>query len=443
MAMQQTNSSFSKRLGARVAAANAEHKDKPIDTGMRRLPGGIKSGIAKLQFMYTKESEKDDGKVPKGETFLRASASVLGQVVNGVLVKDHLGENIEGLTTQRVIPLCDVPANPKYENSKAVTFSENWYEFQNLFKLLSNGSIVCQETPQTDPTGQKTEAFYFSAMNALTNPKHPIYLEFSTREWKAPKRANESQEDYNKREAMVFETWHGLAQLPGNGQHDPAAGVTTSNTQQTQTNTTHPMDPPPAPFVNMGPSGQATHPQTQTSPARVAAPPPVDGPPPQHQSDGDSDYDEEAEVEGLVEVAMFDPNSETPDGKAATTALEEMAWKRGWTKEQTRDAEDWAAVGNMALTDPPAPETPPAAHASNGYTVGSRWMYVKRMKDGKKYADKNGKEFAAQECEITTVNEADKTCTLKTVSTGLDLVDLRSKKPVAVKFEWLEPAKPF
>lgn len=442
MAMQQTNSSFAKKLGARVAQANAEHKDKPIDTGMRRLPAGIKTGIAKLQFAYTKEQDKDDGKVPKGENFFRTSASVLGQVVNGVLVKDYNGENIEGLTLAKIIPLCDIPANPKYVNSKAVSFSENWYEFQNWFKVVSNGTIVCQETTVTDPTGQKTEAFYFAAMAALTNPKHPVYVEFSTRGWKSPKRLDETDKQYADREEMVFETWHGLTQLPQGAQHDPAAGINAAPTQTTVTNAPHPMDPPPPQT------------QTQASPARAAAPPPTGGPPPQHQpdSDGNEDFGEE-EVAGLVEIALEDPQGKTPDGASATQQLEEAAWRRGWTKEDTGvRAKTWAEVGDMALRDPPsrtaatakptAAPTYSAQSSTNGYVVGSRWMYAKRTKDGGRIKNSNGEPFAPKECEIVSVNEATKTVTLKTAD-GKDVTDIRTKKPAEVKFEWLEQAPPY
>lgn len=409
MAVQQTNSSFSKRLGARVAQANAEHKDKPIDTGMRRLPAGIKQGVAKLQFMYTKEQTEDKKQVPKGESFFRASAVCLGQLVNGVLVKDHRGEAIDGITTSVVIPLCDIPGKNGREGK---SFSQNWFEFQNLFKLLSNGSIVCNETPQTDPTGQKTEAFYFAAMAALTNPKFPVYIEFSTREWTPPATMQNP-----KPEPMVFETWHGLAHLPPGAvvPHDPAAGV---SAPPPSSNGVHPSEPPA--------------PTTQVAPTQVAT---------SQQSDDNAPQDEEAHVAGLVEVAMADPECKTADGSQASIQLEQMAWARGWTKEQTKNAADWAQVGEMALAGPTEQSAAPSAGAEP--TVGSKWMYAKRTKDGVKYKDNKGAEFPAQECEVLTVDAAARTCTLKTCHDGKVVADLRTKKPVDVKFEWLENAPPY
>lgn len=439
MAMQQGSSDYAKRLGARVAQANAEHKDKPVDTGMKRLPAGVKAGVAKLQFMYTKKQDKDDGKIPKGEDFFRASAVVLGKMVNGVLVKEHNGENIEGTTTSVVIPLCDIPAKGM---RKEVTFSENWFEFQNLFKKLSNGSIACHETPQTDPTGLKVVAFYDAAMAALTNPKHPIYVEFSTRGWTPPASAAQP-----KPEEMVFEEWHGPARPPSNGQHDPAAGMTQGPPQHT-TSTFHPADPPPSSYdaavAAQGRRMQETHNQTQTAPARGAAPPPNNGPPPQYQPNDNDPSGDDGEILGLVEIAMEDPEGNTADGSAASQQLEEMAWARGWTKQQTSSAADWSVVGQMALSSSTDMlQTTKTALEMAAPKVGSRFMYAKRTKDGVKYKDNKGQEFPAQECEVTSVNPEAKTCTLKTVHDGKDVTDIRTKKQVDVKLEWLEQAPPF
>ena len=408
MPVQQQMSSFAQRLGGRVAAANAEHANKPVDTGNRRLPSGIKSGIAKLSTMYTKQQTEDGGKTPKGETFFRASAIVL-------YPEQHAGEKIAGMVTSIMIPLCDVAAK---NQRKAVSFNDNWFEFQNLFKLL--GIAPPPETPQTDPTGQKTEAYYFAAMQALTSPHRPqgpVYIEFSTRGWTPP--ANPQQP---KPEEMVFETWHGLAspekmaQL--NGQFNPAAGVTERPPQpQAPTQQFNEFDPPPA--------HQGSPPTTTTA----AAPEPVD------MAD---------EVASLVETAMNDPKGATEDGAQAAARLEELAWQAGWTKEQTASAADWIAVGDMALNPPdkvPPTETSQATVPSpspGGVTVGSKWKFAKRTKDGSKLKNNKGEEFPPQDVEVVTVDTDAKTCTLKTVKDGKDVVDIRTKKPVVVKWEWLE-----
>lgn len=369
MPVQTQMSSFAARVGGRVAAANAEHAGKPVDTGNRRLPGGIRTGIAKLSTMYTKQQTEDNAKTPKGETFFRASAIVVSP-------EQHNGEKVAGMVTQVVIPLCDVQAKGE---RKAKTFSENWYEFQNLFKLL--GINPPNETPQTDPTGQRTEAYYMAAMKTLTDPKRaPVYVEFSTRGWTPPK----TQQNPNPDE-MVFETWHGLAQW--NRQFDPEA--------------------PP------------TQPQQGT-------------------------VDIADEVASLVMTAMNDPEGATEEGAAASARLEQLAWNVGWTEEQTKVAADWAAVGDMVLNTPITATTlstttqSPGGPIGNLVVVGSKFKFAKRTKEGTKLKNNKGEEFPPQDVEVVTVDAAAQTCTLKTTKDGKDVVDIRTKKPIDAKWEWLE-----
>lgn len=394
MPVQTQMSGFAKKLGGRIAAANAEHKDKPIDVGMMRLPGGIRNGIAKLVTMVTKEYQDDtNGVGTKGQTFFRAAATVVSP-------EEHNGQRIVGLQTSVVIPLCDIPAKGL---RKAKPFTENWYAFQNVFKLLSNGAIVCHETPQTDPTGQKTEAFYFAAMKALTDPtRPPIFISFSTRSWTPPPSPLQP-----KPEEMVFETWHGLADMSALPSHNPSSGVTVVEDSGTQP---EPFTEPPTGVVEYPAAGRET--------------PPADNPVTAE------------EIAALVELATNDPAGQTEEGAEASAMLEKLAWANGWSKEQTADASDWAEVGSMALV----------AKNSNGVvsadssvpSVGSKWKFCKRTKEGHKLKNSNGEEFPPQEVEITTVDPAARTCTVKTIKDGRDVVDIRSKKPVAVKFEWLE-----
>lgn len=403
--VQQQNSSFASRLGGRVAQANVEHKDKPVDTGNRRLPAGIRSGVAKLSAMYTKQQTEENGLTPKGETFFRASAIAL-------LPKEHNGEKVEGLVTQVMIPLCDIPAKGQ---RKAKTFSEQWYEFQNLFKLL--GIAPPNETLQTDPTGQRTEAYYFAAMQALTDPKRPqgpVYITFSTRGWTPPPTPLKPKPD-----PMVFEEWHGLAtpeQIANvNGQYTPAAGFQ-DNTAAPTVPTFNEFDPPPTTTTQ-----ESAPVNDQQDPADVVA--------------------------ALVETAMNDPEGATEEGAAAAAQLEEMAWAAGWSKEHTKTAADWAAVGDMIL-NPPSSGTEATPPTGNGQAtlgskqlvvgVGSKWKFCKRTKEGAKLKNNKGEEFPPQEVEVVTVDNENKTCTLKTAKDGKDVIDIRSKKPVVVKWEWLE-----
>lgn len=422
MAMQeQPMSSFAKKLGARVADANKEHMNKPVDTGMRKPPAGIRNGIAKLSSCYTKESTSEEGRTPKGQTFFRASAIIEGQIISGKLVKSHNGESIDGIVTQQVIPLCDVPEKGK---RTAVPFEDNWFDFQNLMKLLRvyppdgkdgrpNYDIpagASQETKQA--LGLAVEKYYFTQMKSLTDPKRPpVYISFSTREWTPPGTKN----------PILFETWHGTVdpsklngQMPSD---DPAAGV-----KEVASSDGQPSTPPD---VSRGPA-----------PATAAA---------QTKDTEVSEQSIEDKVAALVAVAMDDPEGATKEGSTAAAKLEEMAWEAGWTKEQTANppspfSNDWTGVGQMALNpsanDEQAGEEQTAGAAPE---VGSKWLFAKRDKTGSRLKNSKGQDFPAQEVKVTSVDADSKTCRLKSSKDGKDVVDIRSKEPVEVKWEWLEP----
>lgn len=421
MPVQTQMSSFAKTMGARIAQAHEEHKDKPADSGDRRLPPGIKNGIAKLAAMYTKQYENDNnGPGTKGQVFFRASAIVLSP-------KEVKGEVAEGCITQVIIPLCDMPAKGQ---RKAKSFNENWYEFQNLFKILGVPAAPYDKT--TDPTGQLTEGYYFAAMKALTDPvrmkENPVYVSFSSRGWTPPPTVAQP-----KPTEMVFEEWHGLAEW--NGHPDPSAGVTGAATGTQPDAMTQP--PTGALPVSNQPTVLNPNPTTRTSE------------PFNELASGLPETDPADIVEALVAVAMNDPDGATEDGANASAQLEEMAWKAGWTKEQTAKppapfTDNWAGVGDMALNPPTAaPTTAPTTTTPTAATnvapaPGTKHKFAKRTKDGAKLKDAKGTEFPAQEVEVVTVDAAAKTCTVKTVKDGKPVVDIRTKAPVAVKFEWLE-----
>lgn len=400
MAVQQSDmGDFFQEFGGRLAGANEQHRDKPIDTGIQRLPGGIKDGIAKLDTAQWGIYESDRQGV-KGKRFFRFSAAV-------VWPKEFNGMNTSSMHTSQIIPMCDVPAKGEFEGA---SLEDNFFTFQNMFKLLSNGVIVCPETRQTDPTGQRTMAFFNAAAKQLTDPQRPqgpVYITFSTVERKSKQRRGESDKEYAERKPFVYENWHGLAtpeQIAKiNEMANPVNAVTVRHTQPS------PHEPPPD-----------TKPQL---PAETA----VDG----------LSLNPEDEVASLVEVAMSDPEQKTPDGRAACKRLEDMAWKRGWTREQTTGAADWAAVGEMALNDSPREDS----HSDNGngkVTVGSQWMFTKRAQDGSKLKNK-GVELPAHRVEVLTIDEANNTCTVKTTKDGKEIVNIGNKKPTNIRLEWLEP----
>lgn len=386
MAQQTQMSNLAKRVGGKLAAAAAKHRDKPVDTGIMRLPPGIKGGIAKLQVAGWFTQEKDGGMVPKGMDYARLAAVVLSP-------HEHAGVRCAGLHTSQFIPLCDTPAKGKRE---AKSFDDHFADFVNLLKLLSNGTMVCQETPETDPTGEKTQAFYFACMKQLTDPTQPpVYVNFSTRGWTPPKTPAQPNP-----EEMVFETWHGLADAAQlNGQaFDPGAGVSVTN--------------PPAGNVAQPPIHEA--PPTQMAYASPDGL--VDAPP------GEED------VWALLDAIQSDPDGvgqEGTDASAAAIKLEELAWKNGWSGDQTMAA-SWEEIAEMASA-PPAVE------------VGSKWSFTRRDKDGAKMKNvRTGEELPAQEVEVVTVDTEAGTCTLRFTKDGKDVADPRTKKPIPIKLEWLD-----
>lgn len=396
MPEQQQNASFLKKVGGnRLAAINEALRDKPPDLRGASLPAGIKEGVAKLSACYTKEQTEEGKKVPKGGVFFRVSAIAMAPEYHTD------GQKIAGCITQQVIPLCDIPAKGF---SKAQTFEENFDKFRSILQSL--GIAPCPETKATDPTGERAEAYWLAAVRLLGTPgRPPVYLKFSTRGFtpaKSPQNPNPTE--------MVFEDWHGLATpedvarlLGGDGKPDPAGGVS-------------------APPLASGPP----------TPPVPAATPSTNGIMRDVAADAAA-ADLNAEVSELVEMAMNDPQGGTEDGAYASKRLEELALQVGWTLDDVSKASDWASVGDMALhpptaSDSTAPTTP---------TVGSKWLFAKRTKDGAKLANKDGAPFPSLEVEVTAVN-SDGTVFVKTVRDNRDVVEIRSKKPTPIKWEWLE-----
>lgn len=406
MPMQQQMPSIAAKLGGKFSAALAEHRGKPIDTGNRRLPAGIHNGIARLSSMYFKEYEDDkNGPGTKGQVFFRASAVVMSPA-------EVAGEKVAGMVTSVVIPICDMPEKGK---RKAVSLKDNTFKFQNLFRQL--GVELPNVDSVTDPTGQQANDYYVAAMGMLCDPHRaqgPVYVSFTTRGFTPPATPQQP-----KPEEIVMETWHGFASPEDvaalNAAYDPTAGINFSSVLYPQAVANPPpfQEPPRGvidPLSQRAVEVQANE-ESNTS------------------SNGEETYDDIAdEVGALLEVLLDDPDNDTEDSADAAARMEELAWAAGWTREQTTAAADWEAVAEMAL-NPPGVSVDPV--------VGSRWRFSKRTKDGNKLRNKDG-EFPAVEVEVMTVDNANKTCTVKTVKDDKDVVDLRSKKPTEVKWEWLE-----
>ena len=409
MAVQQQQSQLAARLGGRIAEANAEYATAPIDVGFKRLPPGIKDGVAKLQSLSMKFYGNDEKIVAlRGQEYFHAVAVVKKPKV--FTYPNGESETVEGTQIFLRVPMCDVPDNPQTKR-KGSTFKENWFTFQNFFKCFGIGAAPFN--PTTDPTGAKSWAYWMGAIQTLAQrcagPNAP-HFKFQTRGWTPPALPGQPAP-----KEIVFEDWG--EQCEWKDDFDPAGGMSDSTPASVQPDA-H-QAPPGAPYVPPVPQAP-----TQPFDGDIA--------PPKAQDDAISD-----EVDALVEIAMGDPEGATSEGTAAHARLEELAWAAGWTREQTSTASDWMTVGEMARTPPSADEEP--AEAETEYpAVGSKHKFCKRDKDGNKLIDgRSSKPFPAQEVEVVTVDNQAQTCTLKSKD-GRDIIDIRTKKPVVVKFEWLE-----
>jgi hypothetical protein len=477
MPMQQQPASLPACLsGGRLSALNDQYRDAPVDTGQRRLPGGISNGVAKVTSAYTRVQDKEKGVCPKGETFLRIAATVISpESVGGVKVAGVC-------TTQKIVALCATPARViDGRTVDEVTIAQQWDAFQNLFKMLGIMS------PPKGTPDQAVWAYYQSACAALVDPQHPVFISFTTESWKPPQRAGESAADYARREPIVMERWHGLAlpelveqiragHHPGAGVVDtraippgtvPAGGAPTTNRAagngaRPHVGNTAPPAPARAPFSEP-PNGVVDPASVPSTILPAPQPRALAGEP--HYSDGEEGYssDEEEqspedladEVAALVEIAMSDPHGDTEDAQEAHARLEELAWEQGWTHEQTGNADDWEQVGRMALCAPSdeggnnpavglaededAEEEEDNDAVAPTVTVGSRWLYARRKKDGVRMQNSKGDLFPLVEVEVLTSDAAARTCTIRAVADGKVFADLRTKQPTVISWDWLDP----
>lgn len=409
--VQASVSSMLKEFGGQLSGANAEFKDKPVDTGNLNLPPGIKFGIAKLQSIGWYVEENDNAKTPKGKNKCEAVAICVYPLA-------HDGVKCEGLRTTQVIPLCDLPKQAYHKEEP--NFKFHLGKFVNLLKQVSNNTMVCQETNQSDPTGQKTLQYWFGCMTALSDPKRVTYITFSTSSFTPPARKpiGWKQGDLLPEPTpLTIHKWHEwispeeVAKYVG--QHNPANGVTVAGN------------------TDMSPTAFEEPPQGVVDPKSI----------PSTNGDGSDDTPEfanlEEEVTFLTEVAMDESNEDSEAVQLARERLVELAVANGWTQEEAESSEKtWDDVAHMAL-NAPEPEAD-----NNTPTVGSKWKYVRRDQNtGAKMKDRDKKELPPLTVEVAKVNLKNKTCNVVNTKDNRTVTDVRTRKTVDVKWEWLEPLK--
>lgn len=391
MAEQTYKSTLAARLGDKITQAHNQHRDAAVDRGMVRLPAGIRAGKAKITACYIGQYKDDVKRADlRGQEYFRVSATVMHP-------ESHGAQRVKGLVTSMMVPLCDEAARG---NVKAKSFSDNWFEFQNFFKMFK-----VQPPPAGTPSAG-IMTYYTAAMKMLVDPKKPRYVEFSTRGWTPPATAQQP-----KPEEMVFEEWHDETQWVESG--DPVTnGVVDTGASPPPVSTTM----GPRPFTEPPQAGDSPVAETPAEPQDVA--------------------DVADMIAALIEVADLekDPEKATPEGVDAQNNLIQLAKDAGATDEQITNATSWAEVGEMALGV--FPEAP-AAPVTTTPTVGSKVKFKKRDSKGQPLQNAKKETLPAVEVTVASVDAAARTLTA-TSADGKSVVDIRTKKPLAVSFDWLE-----
>lgn len=375
---------MAKKLGGRLLTAHQQHAATPVEVGNAKLPDGIENGIAQLDDIRIGEY-KEGGN--KGQPFFMARAVVKEpQVFNG--------QNLLGRSTQvGPIPLCDTKDD---KGNIKKPFADHYADFLNHLKLLGVDTAA-----QQFGNPEQVDAFINAALAALKSGKP----HFSFRTWKGKKKVkghpkyNEAWDGPNAPEPRVNEEWGMLCEYNGVGDHvlNGVAPAPDAGAMQ------------PDPFTEP-PQNEANGTQVETDPADIVA--------------------------ALVEMANGDPENKTPDGISAKQQLEDLALQAGATADMVKSAPGWDEVGQMALGN--MPEVPAAPVDAGPPAVGGKFKFHKRDSKGNPLVNKEGKGFPPLNIEILTVDVPTKVVTAKTPD-GKTLNGM-NKKPVVIKWEWLEPA---
>lgn len=389
MAEQESQSSLAKKLaqklGQQLTQAHQKHKDAPVETSGARLPPGIKNGLAQLSKAYISVYKEGEN---KGKDFFRASAIVKSP--KSVII-DGREHKAEGLVTQHVIKLFDIPAKG---NKAAISFDEQWFEFQNFFKWFG---ILAPEA--TDPS--EIMEYYVAAMKLITDKSpgnDPPYITFETRSWTPPARPGEPPNTF------IFEEWTGKGEP-----HDIEDTVATGINEGGSHDPNAPLLPPPGDSgLDMPPSNQA----------------PIQAPAAEVKPDNRTPQE-------LALVADSDQAGASPEGALAIQLLTSKALQAGIAMEVISNCQSWSEVASLC--------TPAAAPAEQAPVVGTIMKYARRAPDGAVMLGLDKKPVQPMPHEIVSVNSTNKTATLKNAATKQFVLGM-DKKMIEVPWAHLESA---
>jgi hypothetical protein len=373
MPVQKSKSGLVAALGPKIYEAHEKHKNDETTFGQMELPSGIENGIARL--VDCKFDIVKPGKENSGKYYFYAAAAVVFPV-------EHEGVKVEGMRTSITEALYDTP------NASRKTVDEHYAWILNAFRQMG------VDTTQLGPDDLE------AAAQALKESQP--FIKFRT--WKGQK---QTTGPYKDKDPRVMHQWNGLAEF--NEDQSAAPGVDDETG--------------PAPPTGNGAPKVGTRVPAPAQAPRPAAPakpqargPAAKAPPPQEEPA----FDETNDLNGLLEKA-------NAEDEAAQQELRDMAMAAGHTEEVVDNAEDWTAV--VALINSPAGDSGDGAGEWEPQ-VEDIYLYTPKDAQGNPLRNKVTKKVMGPvECEVTAVDAAAKTATLRNNA---------DKKTSYVKVPWAQ-----
>lgn len=386
MPAQSSISGLMQRYAGRVDKAVQQHANDETKYGVMRLPGGILSGIARLN--QCGFGQVQEGKQGAGDWYWRAAGVVHEPEY---VVSEGQRVPVRGLNTSIIIMIRDY----KDSQNNDVTVEQCIADIMNHVRMIAGEEATSNMRSLQD----------VAAISAALE-KHGPYFRFSTElsrpqidpKTNKPKLNPKTGKPYEPR---VFENWHGSKGLEN---YKPLNLSIAAVNDQT-------ADPEP---------NGVQHSEPEYTPPPPAAPPQQHSQPAQHHPAPPSTNGSHDVLTNLVSLA-----TERQD-EGAMAKLEEMATQAGYSLDEVKSANDWPDVAEMIKSPRKVPtlgsvSRAPAAEPDGGslyeemeetapgFTVGQVVKFAPLDKQ-------TGKPGALQDVKIEAIDEAAQKVQIRMVS---------------------------
>lgn len=355
MPVNKSPGSVLSKIHNQLVKAHEAHKDDETEySNFGDLPPGIEDGVAQL--VTCKFDVFKEGTQMAGYPYFFADATVIEPETLD-------GKKVAGRRTKiGPEPLCDTP-----KRTRATVADHLAWIYNELRKLG-----VDTKNLSVDDLESTAEALQSSG----------IFIQFRT--W-----AGQPSEKYPK--PMTNHTWQGVLD-----------DYTPTVADEVQDDSPPPPAQPVKAKVATPPVSSRTAQKSTPTPAKVAAPPAKSkkAPPPPVQETEPAPSFSEFSVEDLVAGC-------NNDDEGAKNELTRLAIEAGHTQEEVDGADSWEAVG--AMLSAASEEDSDELSDEGGFTpqVGEVWKYRPVNLKTKK------KEAKSVECEVLSVNEEQRTVSLR------------------------------